>query len=94
MKPEQAVIYLEDVATILGKKYPAVQSMHARNQLPPSFKLGGRLAWMRATFMAWLDNLEATAEVSEPASEKPRQGRKRKGYEVEITPVSQRAFQR
>lgn len=34
MKPNQAVLYITNVAEILGKAYPAIQSMKNRGQLP------------------------------------------------------------
>jgi predicted DNA-binding transcriptional regulator AlpA len=80
MKPGQEVLYLADVAEILGKEYPAVQSMHRRNKLPPAFKMGGKVAWLREKFYEWLSQ-EATGDGDN--QEPKRKGRRRLGYEIE-----------
>ena len=84
MKPEQEVIYIRDVALILGKEYPAVQAMQQRGHLPKAFKLGGKVAWLRGDFMAWLAGLaDATKAAQErqpsgnEAAQKTTPGRKR-----------------
>ncbi|SMF93976.1 transcriptional regulator, AlpA family [Methylomagnum ishizawai] len=90
MRPEQAILYIADVAALLGKSYPAIQGMDRRGDLPPSFRLGGKVAWKRETIMAWIDGQESEARAKREAKEKEkgRAGRKRLGYEVEIVRAS------
>lgn len=88
MKPEQAILYIADVAALLGKSYPAIQGMDRRGDLPPSFRLGGKVAWKRETIMAWIDGQESEARARRESKEKGRAGRKRLGYEVEIVRAS------
>jgi predicted DNA-binding transcriptional regulator AlpA len=66
------VIYIADLAKILGKTEAAINSAHQRGQLPQSFKLLGRIAWKQETVDAWLQALED----SKPKEQK-RAGRKR-----------------
>lgn len=82
----QEILYIDDVAAILGKKYPAVQAMVQRGQIPAPFTLGGRSAWRRATIDAWIEGLEADAKAKREGAEasKGRRGRRRLDYSVEI----------
>lgn len=82
MSPGQEIIYVADLAVILGKTYPAVVAMHHRGQLPQSFYIGRRVAWRRATIDEWISELAKTA--NNLVTENKRAGRKRMGYDVDV----------
>jgi predicted DNA-binding transcriptional regulator AlpA len=50
------VLYVPDVARRLGRSEPAIRSALARGSswLPPSFKMGRRVAWRRVDFDRFL----------------------------------------
>lgn len=83
--PTQQVLYVSDLAVILGKSYPAIVAMHHRNQLPRAFYVGGKLAWLRASIDAWIEGIAAEAEKPGPVpAPVKRRGRRRMGLEVNL----------
>ena len=94
MKPNQAVLYISDVAAILGKTEAAVTSAYQRGKIPGAFKCLGKVAWHRVQFDAWLAGLSDSGAEAQADSEKKRPGRKRKDYSVQIIPISQQGSQR
>ena len=57
MKPNQAVLYISDVAAILGKTETAVASAYRRGKIPMAFNCLGKVAWHREQFDTWLAGL-------------------------------------
>ncbi|MDQ6967532.1 MAG: hypothetical protein Q9M14_02465 [Mariprofundaceae bacterium] len=59
---DQQVIYIGDLARILGCTERAIRIRQSRGQegstLPRSLKIGGRRVWMRATTIEWIKSLE------------------------------------
>jgi predicted DNA-binding transcriptional regulator AlpA len=46
---QQSILYVADLARMLGRTEAAIRAAVNRkaNWLPPSFPMGGRLAWLR-----------------------------------------------
>ena len=84
MKPNQAILYIKDVAELLGKTESATVSAYQRGQIPGAFKLLGRVAWNRESLQAWLAGLESGAQEGDGG--KRRKGRRRQSHVVDITP--------
>lgn len=56
--PRQVVLYVHDVAAMLGKTEAQVRHMRARGQLPAPLKQSGLgLCWRRVDFEKWLSQL-------------------------------------
>ena len=53
---DSEVIYIPEIAKMIGKSDAAVRAMLHRtpNKLPPSFKIGRKHAWNRGDVKAWL----------------------------------------
>ena len=88
MKPNQAVLYISDVAAILGKTETAVASAYRRGKIPGAFNCLGKVAWHREQFDTWLAGLSKPEGEQQSQLGKNRPGRKRKGYSVDITQTS------
>lgn len=55
-----AILYVPDVAALLGKTEAQVRKMKSRGQLPPPVKAGGfGLCWLRSDFERWLHSLSS-----------------------------------
>lgn len=72
---EADVLYVPDMARKLGRTEAAIRTAIERDRLrgsrkkslPPPFKLGGKWAWRRADFEAWLaEKAGATAPRDAP----------------------------
>ena len=51
---EMKVLYIPDVAKIIGKSELATHKLVERGALPRGGKIGGRLAWERSQIEEWL----------------------------------------
>jgi predicted DNA-binding transcriptional regulator AlpA len=56
-KQPAEILYIPDVAALLGKTETAIASAHKRGQIPGAFKLLGRVAWRRSSIEAWIEAL-------------------------------------
>lgn len=63
MTDDQQVLYVRDLARLLGMSEAAIRGHYYRRSgaLPPTLKLGARLAWRRATVLSWLAEKEKKA---------------------------------
>ena len=83
MKTGQAVLYIADLAELLGRTEAAIRSAHQRGQVPGSFTLLGRTAWHRCDIKAWLADKSGQTNAVQPS----KRGRKRESYKVQLRAV-------
>lgn len=63
MKEDSQVLYVPELARLLGMTEAAVRGAYYRRSgaIPRGFTLGRRLAWRRASVLAFLDERERRA---------------------------------
>ena len=83
MKTGQAVLYIADLAELLGRTEAAIRSAHQRGSIPGAFTLLGRTAWHRADIEAWLDG----ATVENKQTKETKKDRKRQSHTVQLRAV-------
>ncbi len=57
MAKQPEILYIPDVAALLGKTESAITSAYRRGQIPGAFKLLGRVAWRRSSIDEWIESL-------------------------------------
>jgi len=83
MKTGQAILYIADLAEMLGRSEAAIRSAHQRGSIPGAFTLLGRTAWHRAVIETWL----ACQSVNTIAAKPQKRGRKRESHTVQLRAV-------
>jgi len=83
MKTGQAVLYIADLAELLGRTEAAIRSAHQRGSIPGSFTLLGRTAWHRADIEEWIAKVSQSKLFSGPS----KKGRKRESHTVQLRAV-------
>ena len=65
------LLTVEDLAEIYRTTSKAIHTRRSRDPqtLPPSFKLGGRVVWSRATVEEWIQEQELAQTKSRPGEE-------------------------
>lgn len=63
MAQDQEVLYVPELAKLLGLTEAAVRGAYYRRSgaIPKGFKLGAKIAWRRASVLAWLEERERRA---------------------------------
>ncbi len=63
MDQDQQILYVPELARMLGLTEAAVRGAHYRRSgaIPKGFKLGAKLAWRRASVLAFLEDRERRA---------------------------------
>ncbi|MBK8259986.1 MAG: helix-turn-helix domain-containing protein [Nannocystis sp.] len=59
------ILYVQDLADLLGRSEKAVRHAMRRGLLPEPLKLAGRLAWRRADVLSWVSEIHGVSR-SEP----------------------------
>jgi predicted DNA-binding transcriptional regulator AlpA len=57
MAKQPEILYIPDVAALLGKTESAITSAYRRGQIPGAFKLLGRVAWRCSSIDEWIESL-------------------------------------